>query len=270
MSSDTLRWPDFGVDRPVIGVVHLLPLPGSPGFKGDTEEVFNRAIHDAVSLVRGGVNGIIVENLGDAPFTRGNVMPHVVAFMAVVAERLRNLVDVPIGINVLRNDALSAMGIAAATGASFIRVNVLTGAMVTDQGIIQGDAYTLLRYRDQIKADNVAIFADVMVKHAYPLGFGYDIVQAAKDTYGRGGADALIITGSSTGAPASPDDLETLKKHLPHAKILVGSGVTVENLHEFRCADGFIVGTFFKVDGKTENPVDVERVRELTGRVKKL
>ncbi len=264
MSSNTsVRWPEFGHGKPVIGVVHLLPLPGSPFFRGSLDEVFHRALSDATALARGGVDGIIVENLGDAPFTRGRVKPHVVAFMTAVIERIRLDLSLPIGVNVLRNDALSAMGIAAATGASFIRVNVLTGAMVTDQGIIQGESYELLRYRDAIRANDVAIFADIMVKHAYPLGNQYDPIQSARDTFGRGGADALIITGSETGSSADPTLLAKLKKAVPEARILVGSGINPENIASFSEADGFIVGTALKFDGKVENPVDVDRVKEL-------
>ena len=271
MSSNSSRNPDFMSHKFVIGVVHLLPLPGSPSFDGDVRAIFDRALEDASALKNGGVDGIIVENLGDAPFTGGHVRPHVVAFMAVIARRISDEFGLPIGINVLRNDGVSAIAVAAAANARFIRINVLTGAMVTDQGIIQGNAYEVLRYRREIGFDEgIAIFADVAVKHAYPLGYGYDLVQAAKDTYGRGGADALILTGAATGAPTSPEDLKTLREAMPEAPIIIGSGVTPENIKLLSCADGFIVGTYFKKDGIVTNPVDEERVRKLVDAVKNL
>ncbi len=261
----------FGNKKFVIGVVHLLPLPGSPSYGGDIKQVFERALKDADELLQGGVDGIIVENLVDAPFTAGSVKPHVVAFMSLIASKIvERAKDRPVGVNVLRNDAMSALSIAYASGASFIRVNVLTGAMVTDQGIIQGNAYQLLRYRKLIGAEHIKIFADVLVKHAHPLGVGQDIVQTTSDTYGRGGADAIIVTGSATGASASPDDVKKIKENLPEVPVIVGSGVNPQNVCKFRSADGFIVGTYFKDGGVIDNPVKSERVRRLIEEVKKL
>jgi membrane complex biogenesis BtpA family protein len=159
-----------------------------------------------------------------------------------VAQEIR----LPFGVNVLRNDALSALAIAAATGAAFIRVNVHTGAMVTDQGIIEGDAYTTLRKRASLAPD-VLLFADHLVKHAAPLA-AVDEVQSARDLRLRGLADALIVTGAETGAAADPARLATLREAVD-APLLVGSGLTAGNAQTFRDADGAIVGTSVKRDG---------------------
>lgn len=251
----------FQTDKSLIGMVHLLPLPGSPRFVGDFDSVIQRALEDAHALAEGGADGVIVENFGDAPFHK-YVQPHTVAAMAMVVKEVRHALSVPVGVNVLRNDAKAAMAIAATAGAKFIRVNVHSGAMVTDQGILEGRADETLRYRKMLGAD-VKIFADVFVKHAAPLGM-QTLEQAAQDTATRGLADALIISGAGTGEVTDLDDVRRVKAAVPHVPIFVGSGVNADNIREIlSIADGVIVGTSLKVDGKVENPVDVERVRRL-------
>ena len=167
--------------------------------------------------------------------------------------------DVPFGVNVLRNDCGAALAIANATRGQFIRCNVLSGAMVTDQGIIEGRAADVVRYRMNLHAD-VSIFADVHVKHAAPLK-GSCIAGTARDTVHRGLADAVIVTGSETGAPPSLQDLEVVKKAVPDTFLFAGSGCTPENVEPLlEYADGCIVGKGFKKHGKMENPVDTKRV----------
>jgi hypothetical protein len=251
----------FRTDKPLVGMVHLLPLPGSPRFAGDFDTVIQHALLDAHALEEGGADGIIVENFGDAPFHK-YVEAHTTAAMAIVVREVVRAVSVPVGVNVLRNDAKAAMAIAATAGAQFIRVNVHTGAMVTDQGILEGRADETLRYRKILDAE-VKIFADVFVKHAAPLG-EQTLEQAAKDTAYRGLADALIVSGAGTGEATDLDDVRRVKAAVSDVPIFVGSGVNAGNVAEIlSVADGVIVGTSLKVDGKVENPVDVERVRKL-------
>ena len=152
----------------LVGVVHLLPLPGTPRFTGSFATVRERALRDAEAYVRGGAHALLIENFGDVPFHKERVEPHVIAAMALIVEDIRRATGLPIGVNVLRNDALAALGIAAATGARFVRVNVHVGAMLTDQGIIEGKADETLRYRTLLGA-SVQIWADVHVKHGTPL-----------------------------------------------------------------------------------------------------
>ena len=151
-----------------------------------------RAEQEATALAAGGVDAIIIENFFDAPFAKDQVDPAVVSAMSLVAQRIMGMVPVPVGINVLRNDAKSALAIATNVGAPFIRVNVLTGVMATDQGIIEGCAHELLRYRQQLGSD-VKIFADVLVKHARPLG-SPNLTTAVQETIERGLADAIILS----------------------------------------------------------------------------
>ena len=243
--------------RAVFGMVHLHALPGAPLFRS-LEEVMEAALADARAIRGGGCDGFAIENYGDRPFTRGRVEAETVAAMTRVIGEVAREVKLPFGVNVLRNDAQSALAIAAATGASFIRVNVHTGAYVTDQGIIEGDAYATLRKRAALAPD-VLIFADYLVKHATPLG---DV--SAKDLHERGLADALIVTGSETGAAADPARLHSLREL--DAPLLLGSGLTAENAADFRDADGAIVGTSLKTNGV----VDAARVEAVVRAFKKL
>lgn len=238
----------FGA-RPVFGMIHLGALPGAPGF-ASLDAVIDAALADGRAIRDGGCDGFIVENYGDKPFTRGRVEAETVAAMTRVIVEVAREVELPFGVNVLRNDALSALAIAAATGAAFIRVNVHTGAAVTDQGIIEGDAYATLRKRAALAPD-VLIFADFLVKHATPLG-----EVSARDLRLRGLADAIIVTGAETGAAADPQRLREVREAID-APLLLGSGLTADNASTFAGADGAIVGTSIKSGGV----VDTERVR---------
>ena len=253
----------FDHPKPIIGVIHLPPLIGSPRSTQPFREIRTRALSDAATLIDNGIDGIIIENYGDTPFYPDSIEPHTVAALALIADKIRERYpQTPIGINVLRNDAKSAIAIATITDANFIRVNVHTGAMLTDQGIIQGKAHETLRYRSLLKSE-VKIFADIAVKHAVPLA-PIDILASAEDTYHRGLADALIVTGTATGKSIDLDQLATVKSTVPQATVFAGSGVTVDNLAEvLQYADGVIVGTSIKRDGVTTNAVDADRVRAL-------
>ena len=237
--------------RAVFGMVHLKPLPGAPLFDGSLDRVIDAALRDARAIAAGGCDGVVVENFGDRPFYATRVPPETIAAMTRVIGSLSEI-RLPFGVNVLRNDARAALAIAAATGAAFIRVNVHVGAMVTDQGIIEGDAAETLRYRARVAPD-VAIFADYLVKHASPLG-----PQSAKDLRERGLADAIIITGAETGVAADPLRLSELRRTVD-APILIGSGIDENNAATFADADGVIVGTALKRDGKVDQSL-VERV----------
>lgn len=246
----------------LIGVVHLGPLPGAPRWAGDWPRVLAAAVADARACERGGVDALCIENFGDIPFTRGAVGPETVAAMAVVGRAVRDAVRLPIGFNVLRNDARAALALCAACGGSFIRVNVLTGAMVTDQGLIEGDAYGIARYRQAV-CPTALIFADVQVKHAVPLG-DLPIEISARDTVERGLADALIVSGTGTGVATELADVERVRAACPQTPLLLGSGVTAANVHTYLgLADAFIVGTSIKRGGCVANPVDAARVAKL-------
>jgi uncharacterized protein len=252
----------------LIGVIHLKPLPGSPRWQGNLEKVIAAAVTDARAYERGGAHALFIENFGDVPFTKTSVGPETVAAMAAAGRAIRAAVKLPIGFNVLRNDARAALALCAACDGAFIRVNVHIGAMLTDQGLVEGNAHDTLRRRRQL-CPQTKIFADVLVKHAVPLG-DWSIEHAARDTLERGLADALIISGVGTGMAADLSDVDRVRRACPSAKILLGSGVTLANIRDFLpLADGFIVGTSLKRDGNISNPVDHKRVRALVSAIAK-
>lgn len=261
----TTKWMPKGL----IGVVHLPALPGDACYDGRSlDEIVAYAMTDADALIAGGVDAIIIENFGSTPFPKGTAaqpMPaHHVAFMSIVSHEIRKRhPEAVIGINCLRNDAIAALGIAVAVGAQFVRINVLSGAYVTDQGVIEGCAYEALRYRSQLGANHIAILADVLVKHASPLA-PLSATDATKDTLLRGCADAVIVTGSGTGEPVDRRVLEEVCKAADGKPVLLGSGTKAETLGNYSTfIKGAIVGTSLKIDGKVSNPVDQARVKRM-------
>ncbi len=240
-------------------MVHLLPLPGAPRFGGSIEELITTAVADANDLAVAGFPTLMVENFGDMPFFTDSVPPETVASMTMAVKAVSESTGLPVGVNVLRNDALAALGIAAATGSVFIRVNVLSGLMHTDQGPIVGRAAELLRARQSL-APEVEIWADVMVKHAAPPP-GIDTRRAAADIVERGLADAVIVSGSGTGAELDLHEATVIKAAIPaETRLVVGSGANVENLSRLMdVADTVIVGSALKVDGFASNRIDKTR-----------
>jgi uncharacterized protein len=248
----------FGT-RPLFGMVHLAPLPGSP-FATSMSDVLELALGDAAAIERGGAAAIMIENFGDRPFFKRSVPVETVAAMTRVITEIKLKTKLPIGVNVLRNDGEAALAIATAVGAALIRVNVLTGAMLTDQGIIESDAASLLRKRAALGGD-IAIFADHMVKHATPLG-AVDEEQSAKDLRLRAGADAIVVSGKETGGAVDTARIELLRR-ATDAPIVIGSGLTAANAALYRdLVDGAIVGTSIKTAG-LDSPVDEAKMRAL-------
>jgi membrane complex biogenesis BtpA family protein len=253
----------FKTEKPIIGVIHLPPLPGAPRNKEKIVKILESALEDAKKLEEGGINGIIVENYGDVPYYPESVPPETITSMTVICHEISKKIHLPLGINVLRNDAKTALAIALATKASFIRVNVHISAMLTDQGLIQGKAHETLRYRSNLKIDT-KIFADIKVKHAKPLTPPTPIEEEAKEAIHRGQANAIIITGKTTGIPPNPENILKVKQALPETPCLIGSGITQKNAKEMlKIADGCIVGTSIKINKKTENPVDTNLLKKL-------
>jgi membrane complex biogenesis BtpA family protein len=256
--------PLTSAERPVIGVIHLLPLPGAPVQGPGLQAVLDRAWFDASALVEGGAKGVIVENLGDAPFAAGPVEPHVVALLSRIALGIRARFGsaLTVGINALRNDALGALGAAAVAQAGFVRVNVHVGAMVTDQGLLQGRARESLLYRQRIDP-NLAIVADVLVKHAVPLG-NQQLEDVARDTWARGRADALVISGSGTGLPTRAEDLRRARSAVPEAQLWIGSGLNAQTVAQLGpLADAAIVGTALHQAEQLDRPLDPGRIRQM-------
>jgi len=252
------------VARPIIGMLHVRALPGAPGFGGDLRAVRAALLEDAAALTGGGVDGLMLENFGDAPFFPGRVPAETIAHLTALAAEVRRAhPQTPLGVNVLRNDGCSALAIAHAVGARFIRVNVLCGARVTDQGVIEGIAHELLRLRRGLGAESIAIFADVNVKHSTALG-EQPLEHEVADVIERGGADAIIVSGAATAQQTSATELRTARRAAGETPVLVGSGATAQSIAaDLAEASGYIVGSSLKSGGKTTNRVDPERVRAL-------
>lgn len=234
--------------RPLLGMIHLPPLPGSPRSQMSLDDIVEFALAEATLLEGAGMDGVIVENVGDAPFFRESVPAITVAAMSVVVRAVRQQTDLAVGVNLLRNACLEALSIASVVGADFIRCNVVIGAYVTDQGIISGCAAELARLRRTLDHD-VAVLGDIHVKHAAPL-FDVPIEDAAADLAERGGADAVIVSGSRSPDPPSFERVSAVKQAVSKP-VLIGSGVSLANVGDFYAAsDGVLIGeTDFKVDG---------------------
>lgn len=238
-------------EKKLLGVVHLARLPSAGG--GAFESVLETAHADAAALAEGGVDGIIVENFGDAPFHRGDrddpVWPDVPAALAVCARALRSATGLDVGVNCLRNDGIAALGAATVAGARWVRVNVLTGSYVTDQGQIDGDAARIADYRRSCGAQ-VELLADLLVKHAAPLA-PLDPATAARDLAERSGADGIVVSGARTGEPVDAEFLRVVRAAVGDFPIWIGSGLTPDNAAAlWPHASGAIVGTAFQVDGR--------------------
>lgn len=262
----------FGVARPVIGVVHAHPLPGSPAYDGEpVEDIFTAAVEDARAYQVAGLHGLIVENHGDIPFLKPDAIGHeTAAVMSVMAERVRVETHLPVGINVLANAAHVALAVAKASQAGFVRVNEWANAYVANEGIIEGPAGTATRYRAWLRARNVRVFADVHVKHgAHAIVADRSIPELVRDAEFFD-ADVLIATGQRTGDVATPAEIETIKAAaaLP---VVVGSGVDEDNVADILAvADGAIIASSLKRDGVWWNEVDPDRARSFMERVASL
>jgi membrane complex biogenesis BtpA family protein len=254
----------FGTKIPIIGVVHLQPLPGAPRYVDmPVKEIAKRGVEEARIMADNGINGLIVENFRDMMFKK-RVGPETVAAMTYAANEIINSVRIPVGLCVLQSDPLAALAICKAVGGKFIRAPYYTETYIVDAGMMESVAADALRFRNCIQAQDVKIFADVHIKHGYPLE-QRPIEESAEDAYERGLADAIIVTGRKTGGKTKPQDVIQVRDYLPEVPLFVGSGISVENLKEYfpGHADGIIVGTSLKKQGKTEEPIDPQRVKDL-------
>jgi uncharacterized protein len=260
----------FAEDKPVIGVIHLPPLPGAPRYEGTSvSEIYKAAVRDARALADGGIDGIMVENASDMPFSRPeDVGPETVAALTAACLEIRGVVDVPLGITCVANAVIPALAIAKAVDARWVRANQWVNAYVANEGLLNGPAPRALRYRRAIDATEVFVLADVHVKFgAHAITADRSVSEQATDAEWFD-ADVLIATGTRTGSPTAPDEVAEVRAGttLP---VIVGSGFDPEQVDRLLAiADGAIVGQWLKRDGLWWNPVDPARVDRLMAAVR--
>lgn len=247
----------------LIGVVHLLPLPGAAGYRGNIDEILRWALEDALHYKENGIDALILENMHDVPFLKGRVEPETTAAMTIVAQAIKYETMLPLGVQLLAGANLEALGVAVAASLDFIRVEGFVFAHVGDEGMHESCAAQLIRRRASLHADNIKVFADVKKKHAaHAMTADVNLVETARAAEFFQ-ADGVIVTGSCTGIAPECEDVQSVRAATSGA-VLVGSGVTPENVHTFtNSADALIVGSSLKHDGKWSNHVDPDRVRAL-------
>jgi membrane complex biogenesis BtpA family protein len=264
----------FVRNKPVIGVIHVGALPGTPRSSQTVSELIATAKHEAQLYRECGLDGVMIENMHDVPYMRGEVGPEIVAAMTAIAVEVKNATEgtaatrLPVGVQLLAGANIEAMAVAHAAGLDFIRAEGYAYAHVADEGLIQASAAKLLRYRRTIGATHVQVWTDVKKKHAaHAITADVSLGETA-ETIEFMGADCVIVTGSATGKPPSIADVREAKSHC-NLPVFLGSGITKNNIAEFYDeADGFIIGSTFKIDGLWSNPIDTVRVTSFLNTIK--
>lgn len=252
----------FGVARPLIGMVHLRPLPGGASASAPLERTIETAVVEATLYRDAGFDALMIENMHDRPYLRRTVGPEVVAAMTAVGREVCRAVPLPLGVQVLAGANREALAVALASGASFVRAEGFVFAHVADEGLLEADAGELLRYRRAIGAEHVAVFADIKKKHsAHALTADVDLVETARAAE-FSLADGVIVTGVATGREANADEVRAVRAAVG-IPTFVGSGITPDNLARLADADGWIVGSAAKRDGVWSNELDPARLRAL-------
>lgn len=262
----------FGVKKPIIGMIHSLPMPGAPRFKNyKLDDVYKYGIEEALRLKEGGVDGIMLENGWDLPFAKPDeIGSETVAAMAVLGWQIREATGLPLGINTLGNAAMASLAAAKACKAQFIRVNQFANAYVANEGFVEGKAGQIMRYRAWIEAEDVKVMADVHVKHgSHSITADRPLAEQARDAEFFD-ADVLIATGQRTGDATPVSEVKGIQEAviLP---VIIGSGLTVDNCREIMSvADGAVVGSSIKEGGVWWGKVSVEQLKALMKIVKEL
>src|ERR1700752_1093272 len=253
----------FSSPKPVIGVIHVGALPGTPRNSQTVSEIITTARSEAKLYRECGVDGVIIENMHDVPYLRAEVGPEIVAAMTAIAAAVKGECGLPVGVQLLAGANIEAMAVAHAANLDFIRAEGYAYAHVADEGLIQASAAKLLRYRKLIGATNIQVWTDIKKKHSAHAITADVSLGATAETVEFMGSDCVIVTGSVTGEAPNLGDLLEAKSHC-HVPVVLGSGITAENIEEFYGqADGFIIGSTFKLDGLWSNTVDPARVERL-------
>jgi len=252
----------FGARRALIGMIHMQPSPGTPRASGSIDAIVDDAVREARVYRDAGFAGILMENMHDRPYEKCRVGPEVVAAMTAAGRAVRAAVALPLGIQVLAGANREALAVALACGAAFVRVEGFVFAHVADEGLIESGASELLRYRRHIGAEHVHVFADIKKKHAaHALTADVSLAETARAAEFFL-ADGVIVSGLATGEATDPADVAAVRRAVG-LPVLVGSGVSVDNVADYAEADALVVGSSLKRDGLWSNPVDPDRASAL-------
>jgi membrane complex biogenesis BtpA family protein len=259
----------FGTPRALIGMIHVAALPGTPGSELEVEAIAAAALEEARSLEAAGFHGLLIENMHDRPYLKRTAGPEIVASMVAVGREIRRAVPLPLGVQILAGANREAIAVAMACGGAFVRAEGFVFAHVADEGLLESDAGELLRYRRAIGAEGIKIFADIKKKHsAHALTADVDLVETAHAAE-LFLADGLVVTGTATGRPAEPTEVEAVQAAVD-VPTLVGSGISAEGLERYGAAEGLIVGSWLKKDGLWSNPLDPARLEAVVRAFEKL
>ena len=260
----------FNKKKPVIGMIHVDPLPGSPLYRGDLKKIIQKSILEAMIYIENDIDSIAIENMHDVPYLKRAVGPEVTSTMSIIAYEIKNKTDLPVGIQILAGANKEALAAANSAGIDFIRAEGFIYGHMADEGFMESDAGELLRYRKAINAENVLIFTDIKKKHSsHSITEDITLIETAR-TAEFFLSDGLIITGTSTGAQTETEEIKSVKKNT-NLHVLVGSGITEQNIENyFPISDGFIVGSYFKKNGNWKNTVDKKRVKSLMKKINEL
>ena len=260
----------FGINKAVVGMIHVDALPGTPKYKGDVEGIINSAVKEAIIYKNSGIDAIAIENMHDIPYLKRNVGHEIISLISIIGREVKKVSQLPCGIQILAGANKDALAAAHSAGMDFIRSEGFVFAHVADEGIMDSDAGELLRYRKQIGAENILIFTDIKKKHSsHSITTDVDIVETAKAAEFFL-SDGVILTGISTGKETDIDDLKKVKDAVK-IPVLIGSGLTANNIEKyFPAADAFIIGSYFKHGGEWKNEVDADRVKTLVDKINNL
>ena len=260
----------LGKYKPIIAMIHVQALPGTPSYGGDSEAVIEAAKQEAELYAKAGVDILMIENMHDRPYLKKNVGPEITAMMTLIGQTIKLETQLPCGIQILAGANNEALAAAKAANLDFVRAEGFVFGHLADEGFMESDAGSLLRYRKKIDAENIPVFTDIKKKHsAHVLTSDVSLAETAKAA-AFFLSDGLIVTGSSTGQAADRGELEAVKK-VTDLPVLVGSGLTFENVDEYLpLADGLIVGSYFKKEGNWSNPIEFDRVLKFMEKVNTL
>ncbi len=250
----------FKVAKPVVGMIHIGALPGTPQYAGSVNRIIDTAVKEAALYIRAGIDALAIENMHDVPYLKKEVGHEVSSLMGVIGYEIKKLNKVPCGIQILSSANKAALAVAKSAGLDFIRAEGFVFGHVADEGYVDACAGDLLRYRKNMDADHIAIFTDIKKKHSsHAITADVDIVETAKAAEFFL-SDGLVVTGSATGVVADLEEIKAIKNKCK-IPVLVGSGITFENIEKYiPVCDAMIVGSYFKKGGYWANELEYERI----------